>query len=39
MPPEVVCAGILVADVICRDVREVPPPGGLALVDRLLDRF
>jgi len=37
-PPEVVCAGILVADVICRPVREAPPPGGLALVDALVMR-
>lgn len=38
MPPEVVCAGILVADVICRPVPRVPPPGSLELVDELVMR-
>ncbi len=33
---EVVCAGLLVADAICRGVRELPGPGKLALVDGIV---
>lgn len=33
MRPDVVCAGIVVADVIARPVDTLPPPGSLALVD------
>ena len=38
MAPDVVCLGILVADVIARPVDGLPPPGSLAFVDQLVLR-
>jgi len=31
--PDVLCAGIIVADHVCRPVPALPPPGGLVLTD------
>jgi sugar/nucleoside kinase (ribokinase family) len=36
--PDVVCLGILVADVIARPVDELPPPGSLGFVQQLVVR-
>ena len=38
MTPDVVCLGILVADVIARPVDELPPPGSLGFVQQLVLR-
>lgn len=38
MTPDVVCLGILVADVIARPVDELPPPGSLGFVQQLVVR-
>ena len=38
MTPDVVCVGILVADVIARPVDELPPPGSLEFVEQLVLR-
>jgi sugar/nucleoside kinase (ribokinase family) len=40
MPPaspryDVLCAGIIVADHVCAPIARVPPPGGLAMTDRI----
>lgn len=35
MTPEVVCLGIVVADVVCRPVEALPPRGTLARVDEM----
>ncbi len=34
-PIDCLCAGIIVADYICRPIAAWPPPGGLALTDKL----
>ena len=36
MTPDVVCLGILVADVIARPVDELPATGSLGLVETIL---
>ena len=38
MTPDVVCVGILVADVIARPIDQLPPPGSLGFVDQLVLR-
>lgn len=35
MPYDCLCAGIIVADYICRPIAAWPPPGGLVLTDNL----